>query len=162
MYKKDIYSINYELLKKKNIKLIAFDLDNTICKVDEKKPCKKVIQLINDLNKNFKVIIISNNSKKRVGTFCKELKCDYIHGALKPLKRTANILKKKYGNLNEACIVGDQIPTDIFMGNRSGMLTVLVDPISEKDLKVTFFNRLIEKRIMKKINFKKGEYYEKE
>ena len=46
------------------------------------------------------------------------------------------------------------------MGNRLNMHTILVDPLGKKDLKITFFNRWLEERIMKRIKVKRGEYYE--
>jgi predicted HAD superfamily phosphohydrolase YqeG len=66
--------------------------------------------------------------------------------------------------MNEVAIIGDQIVTDVFMGNRLHMYTVLVDPLGEKDLKVTFFNRLLENRIISHLSKKgileRGKYYE--
>ena len=43
-YYKDIYSINYELLKQENIKYLLFDLDNTIGDSREKTPSEKAPQ----------------------------------------------------------------------------------------------------------------------
>ena len=39
-------------------------------------------------------------------------------------------------------IIGDQLVTDIYAGTRYGIITVLVDPLGEKDLWVTKFNRI--------------------
>ena len=62
------------------------------------------------------------------------------------------------------CIIGDQIVTDILAGNRYKIKTILVDPLGEKDLKITGLNRKIEaiivKRYEKKGIFERGEYYE--
>ena len=38
-------------------------------------------------------------------------------------------------------------------------MTILVDPIGKKDLKITSVNRIFEKRIMRRIKIKRGEYY---
>ena len=57
-------------------------------------------------------------------------------------------------------IIGDQFFTDILFGVRAGYKTLLVDPLGEKDLRVTWFNRRIERIMKKRINFKDGEYYE--
>lgn len=163
MYKKDIYSINYELLKKKNIKLIAFDLDNTIGLINQEKPNMEAIRLVKKIQKDFDILIVSNNFKKRVEKFTKDFGCDYYSFALKPLKFTKRFIHKKYHyNMNEVSLVGDQLVTDIFGANRAGMYSILVDPISDKDLKITSLNRFLEKRIIKKIKFKKGEYYEED
>lgn len=162
MYKKDIFSINYSLLKEKGIDILIFDLDNTISFIDEKIPSLEVQKIINDLSKKFTIIIASNNTYNRVKIFCKNLNCDFIASSLKPFKKVARIVKKKYSiPLSKVAIVGDQLVTDIFLGNRTGMYTILVDPKGIKDLKVTNFNRFIEKHIKNGINFKKGVYYEK-
>jgi len=163
IYQKDIYHINYEILKNKKIKLIIFDLDNTISLVDETIPNKKTKEFINNLALDFKIIVASNNTKQRVGEFCKELNCEYLYSSLKPTKKIFRIIKKKYNfQNNEIAIIGDQLVTDIFLGNRCKLLTILVDPLGKKDLKITSFNRFIEDKIKKKINFKSGVYYEKE
>ena len=62
--------------------------------------------------------------------------------------------------MNSVAIIGDQVVTDIFMGNRLHMHTILVDPLGNKDLKVTYFNRWLENKIMKRIKVKRGDYYE--
>lgn len=161
MYKKSIFDINYDKLKDKNIKIIVMDLDNTIATVKEKTAKKEVRELFNKLSTDFKLVIASNNFKKRVSIMCDNLPCDYFYNLCKPFKKLKKLLIKKYHvNMNEVCIIGDQIVTDIFLANRIGALSVLVDPLGEKDLKITRLNRFIEKRIIKKIKFKKGEYYD--
>ena len=47
------------------------------------------------------------------------------------------------------------------LGNRKKLLTILVDPILNYDLKITGFNRLVEKILNKKNGIIKGQYYEK-
>ena len=161
MYYQSIFQINYKLLKEKNIKVLIFDLDNTIITVDEELPNDKVVQLINKLKKDFIVLIASNNIKLRVRKIGKYLKIKSFYSVLKPSMRLKKLLKKKYDMpFNEVAVIGDQIVTDILVGNRCGMLTILVDPIKEKDLFITYFNRWLEKRIMKRIKIKRGVYYE--
>ena len=62
------------------------------------------------------------------------------------------------------CIVGDQLVTDILAGNRFKVYTVLVDPLGEKDLKITSLNRYLENKILKKTarqgTLERGKYYE--
>jgi len=61
-------------------------------------------------------------------------------------------------------MIGDQLVTDIFAGNRYQLTTFLVEPLGKKDLKVTSFNRFIENKIFKyyekKEIMKRGTYYE--
>lgn len=161
MYKKDIFDIDYQKLKEKNIKLIIFDLDNTIGRIKDELPSKKIIAFIEKLSKDFKIVVASNNFKKRVRKYCEKLNCDYFYAVLKPSVRIGLLIKKRYKiSSKNTCIIGDQIITDILMGNRLKMHTILVDPISEKDLRITRLNRWLEKYVMKKYKIKKGDYYD--
>ena len=160
MYKRSIYDINYEDLKNKNVKVIIFDLDNTLIGIDEE-PDNKLIKFIERLKKSFKIIVASNNTKERVKKVCDKINCDYLYSILKPTKLLKKYFNKKVNNsFSETVIIGDQIVTDIFLGNRLGIYTILVDPKKEKDLKITKLNRILEKRIMKNLRIKRGEYYE--
>ena len=55
-------------------------------------------------------------------------------------------------NLKEESIavIGDQIFTDIIGANRCNMFSILVEPISKKDLLITKWKRPIENWIIKK------------
>ena len=161
MYVKDIFSIDYNKLKDLGYKLIIFDLDNTIGSIKETKCRKETSLFLNSLMKDFKVIVASNSGKGRVSNFLKDVKCDYYYLSLKPTLRILRKVKKKYKiEYNKIVVVGDQIVTDIFFGNRKNVLTILVDPIKNIDFKVTTFNRKLERFINKKNNIKRGNYYE--
>ena len=161
MYYKSIFDINYDLLKEKGIKVLIIDLDNTIVLVDEDEPNKKVVELFNKLNKDFKVFIASNNEEDRVKNIGKKLDVHAFYKVSKPSKKIKKLLLNKYSvNMNEVAIIVDQIVTDIFMGNRLHMVTILVDPMANKDLRITYFNRWLERRILKIIRLKRGDYYE--
>ena len=166
MYKKSIQDIDYDKLKIKNIKCIMFDLDNTILKIHKSVPKKETCDLIKKLKADFIVFIVSNNSSnKRVSSTAEKLGVEYVRFAMKPFSRGFRKVTKRYNFAKEEiCLIGDQIMTDIIGGNRYGIYTILVDPISNKELKVTGINRFFEKRIIKKLAknnlFKRGEYYE--
>lgn len=165
MYYKDIHSINYDKLKKDGIKCLVFDLDNTLGLLDDIKCPEKTKKLIQKLKKDFLVLIMSNSRKKRIEPYANDLGVDAITFALKPLIHGHRKLKKKYNlKKEEMVIIGDQIVTDIVSGKRFKIKTILVDPLGEKDLKITSINRKIEKRILNKYKkkgiFERGKYYE--
>ena len=166
MYQQSIYTIDYQKLLSKGIKCILFDLDNTLVPVTDRKPTDNLKELFEDLKtKGFKVIIFSNSPKGRLKPFKDELNVDCCASARKPCKEKFLLVLKEYGfGVNEVAIIGDQILTDIVGGNKIGILTVLVNPISNKDFFITKFNRFREKKIMKKLRdknlFSKGRYYE--
>ena len=86
MYKKNIFDVNYEKLKKNGIKCILFDLDNTLLTVNSNKIDKKIGNFINKLKKDFSIYVISNNSnKKRLEIVTNTFDIQYIYFSLKPL-----------------------------------------------------------------------------
>ena len=165
MYQQKIETINYQKLKKLGIKCLIFDLDNTIALINQDRITDSTKKLLNSLKKDFKIVIISNNVNKRVKKYADTLFCDFVANAMKPLSRGYRKIRKKYGfQKEEMCMIGDQLVTDIYGGNRYHMFTILVDPLGTKDLKITSLNRFIERKILKKYEqkeiMKKGVYYE--
>lgn len=166
IYQKSIYSINYKNLKNAGIKVIIFDLDNTIVPISATSPNKKLKDLIEDIKElDIIPIIVSNSKKSRVEPFKDGLMVDAACSAMKPLKKKYKKVMALYDVKNyEVAAVGDQMLTDILGANRVGMLSILVNQISTHDFGRTKINRLFEKIIInyytKRGVFKKGEYYE--
>ena len=166
IYQKSIYTINYNKLKENGIKCILLDLDNTLATTKSKQVTKRLKMLFEELkNMGFNIVIFSNSTKKRIKPFKEEFDVDSWSFVCKPFKRKYIKLIKQYRyTINEVVIVGDQLLTDILGGNKVGITTILVNPISKKDHVFTKFNRLKEKIIMNKLRHKnlfvKGRYYE--
>ena len=119
MYCKSIFDIKYDVLKEKGIKVLVFDLDNTIMTYDEKIPRDEVVKLFQKLSKDFKIFLASNNVKEKVRRIGKHLNVHGFYSVIKPSKRIRKLLLSKYSvEMNEVVIIGDQLVTDIFMGNR--------------------------------------------
>ena len=53
-------------------------------------------------------------------------------------------------------VIGDQMLTDVFGGNRSGLYTIMVVPVKNSDGFITKFNRLLERRLLN--HFKRKGY----
>lgn len=165
MYKKDIFDIDYDVLKNRGIKCIIFDLDNTIAIFDEKQISSKTKELLNKLKNDFRIVIMTNNFKRRIAWLCKDLDVDFISFALKPSSKGFRKVKQKFSYLKEEmCVVGDQLITDVLGGNNFDIMTILVDPISKRDLSVTKINRILENKIFDNLKengiLERGKYYE--
>lgn len=150
LYVESIYQIDIEALKAKGINTIITDLDNTLVEANSPKYTPKLVKWLDDLQEQgFKVMILSNNNKIRVSEFAEALTIPYIYRAQKPIstsyKRALNMLNSK---VNESVIIGDQMMTDIFGGNRIGLYTILVSPISQKEGRGTKINRKMEGLIL--------------
>lgn len=165
MYRKDIFEIDYQKLKEKGITCLIFDLDNTLGMIDQKKCPAKVKKLLRRLQKDFLILINSNNTRSRLTPYLNELGVGGYSFALKPSTRNLAKIKKIYNlKKKEMVMIGDQIVTDILSGNKFKIMTILVDPLGEKDLKITGLNRQVETKIVryyqKRGVFERGKYYE--
>lgn len=164
MYKKNIFEIDYNKLKKQGITCLIFDLDNTLGLIEHEKCPLKTKKLLKELQKDFLILISSNNTKKRIAPYLKDLGIGGVPFSLKPSTKGLRKIKKHYNlNKKEMVMIGDQIVTDILSGNRYKIMTILVDPLGEKDLRITGLNRKIEARIIKHYKkrgmFERGKYY---
>lgn len=157
MYYPNIYEIPYHQLKKKGIKCLLFDLDNTCVGYHEKYPTLELENLFSKLKSlGFRVIIFSNTTHKRIQPF-RDLSVICHPLSKKPLKRNFNKIIKEYNyDKDEVCIIGDQLFTDILGGNRVGIMTCLVDPMTNEDFVITKFFRAIEKIIRRKQKINRG------
>ena len=166
MYQESIYSIDYSKLFKKGIKFLLYDLDNTVTPAHNYVPPKEAKALFVKLKKmGFEVMIFSNSPKIRLKKFTDFFEIEGVSSARKPLPgKLRKLLKEKGYDAQETAIIGDQIMTDVKVGNKVGITTILIKPISEKDFLITKFNRFLENRKMNKLSkkklFYKDRYYE--
>ena len=156
-YFKSIYDINYKKLKASGIKCLVFAI---------KSPTNKVKDLFGDLrDMGFRVLLLSNRSKKYVTPF-KELLCvDSAYFAFKPFKHKYKKIMKIY-NLKDteiACI-GSQLFADVYGANRMEFTSIYVNPISNEEYSRVNIGSKIENMVIDKLTkkqlFKKGNYYE--
>ena len=154
LYLQSFSDLNVNSLRANGIKLLICDLDNTLVAHYTKLPSNKIKKFLEQLKLiGIKVIILSNNTQKRVNIFCKNLPIDgYYGGAKKPFKTpTLRILKKYDVKLKEIIIMGDQLVTDILLANRLKVESILIQPIVSVDLSMNKFNYFLEKFIYKKL-----------
>ncbi len=157
VYVTDIYQITPELLKKQGIEGVMTDLDNTLVRWDQPHTTAEVVEWLTTLRAaGIKTLIISNNNQQRVQEFAEPLDISFIHKARKPLQK-GFIDGRKQLQLpaKKIAVIGDQVMTDVFGGNRQGMYTILVDPIGEKEFLTTKFNRTLERAIVRHL-YRKG------
>ncbi|MBM4762369.1 YqeG family HAD IIIA-type phosphatase [Bacillus sp. B15-48] len=147
---KSIFEITPESLKAKGIKGIITDLDNTLVEWDRPSATPKLIKWFEEMkNHNILVTIVSNNNEARVKFFADPLVTPYIYRAKKPMTKAFNKAVRDMGlKKEETVVIGDQLLTDVFGGNRGGFHTILVVPVTKTDGLATRFNRAIERRLL--------------
>jgi HAD superfamily phosphatase (TIGR01668 family) len=91
-------------------------------------------------------VIVSNNRRTRVSAFASPLSIPFIYRARKPAN--ASFVKALHllgTSPEQTCVIGDQLMTDVLGGNRMGLYTILVKPISLGD--EGFFTKAVNRRL---------------
>ncbi len=155
-YVKSIFDISPSVLKERGIKGIITDLDNTLVEWDRPDATPELKEWFQSmLNNNISVTIVSNNNKERVEAFASPVDIPFIFRAKKPMVKAFNkALNSMKLKSEEVVVIGDQLLTDVLGGNRLGLHTILVVPVTQSDGFFTKFNRLVERRILKKFKQK--------
>ena len=161
MYKKNIFDIDY----KKGIRCLVFFFFFTLGLIEHERCPRNAKKLIKELQKDFMIFIASNNSYKRIKPYMEDLGVGGVAWSMKPSTRGLRKIKKEYNlKKKEMVMIGDQIVTDVLAGKRFHIMTILVDPLGKKDLKITGLNRFWEDKIVKRYEkrgeFKRGNYYD--
>ena len=133
-----IYEISQSELQKKGIHCLLLDVDGTLVNRKSTEITKDVKNWIIESKKLFSIYLISNNpSKKRIAKIAKELKLRYKYNASKPTKKvTLNAIEEVNFESKNIAIIGDRIFTDIIVGNRCNIKTILVRRLKRDGLPV--------------------------
>jgi hypothetical protein len=148
-----IYEIDLEKLRSKGILGIIFDLDNTLIEWDNYRPDPEMIAWIQKVKDNgFLVCLLSNNSPRRVEQIALKLDVPFFAPARKPLLQVFRRALKSLGLYpDNTAMVGDQLFTDVLGGNRLGMFTIWVTPMSSKEFFGTRITRAVERAVVRQL-----------
>ena len=123
--------VTAELLRKRGIRLLMLDFDNTIVPYTTDLPTPEMERWLQEMNASeITVCIVSNSRKDRVPAFCRKYGLDCITHAKKPLPKGIRECLNRYGiPPAQAALVGDQIYTDTLGANGCGVTSILVNAI---------------------------------
>ena len=130
----DVYTLDIECLKKIGIKAIIFDIDNTL--VTHGAPANdQAKQLFAHLHEiGFATCLISNNQEPRVKPFADAVHSLYIYDAHKPsTKNYEKAMEQMHTEKGNTIFIGDQMFTDVFGANRTGIPSIMVKKIHWKE-----------------------------
>lgn len=144
-----VYEIPAEFYQKIGIKNIFLDLDNTLVSYKDLHPSRQTVDFFNRLRAaGLRIYLITNNKKTRIESFAEEVELPYMYSTRKPSRKKIRALMLKDGlKPEETILVGDQLLTDVLVGNRLGIKVILTEKIVPEDQWTTRFNRLIDRPI---------------
>lgn len=141
VYLKGFEQLSPGMLQRLGVRALLLDVDNTLSNghgFPIAPEAEAHLQVLQDAG--ILLCVLSNNNEERVSSFAKPLGLFYVAHAKKPsasgVLRALEMLKVKK---EETMMVGDQLYTDIWGGNRGGIKTTLVQPRGGAE---TFFIRL--------------------
>ncbi len=137
-------------LRASGIKGVITDMDNTLVAWNQRTATSGLHCWMENLKENgFNVCIVSNNSAEQGSELARQLDVPAIWYAVKPRRKA---FRKALRILDlppsQVAVVGDQLFTDVLGGNRLGLYTILVVPISQKEFIWTKMMRGFEKRML--------------
>lgn len=146
-----------EFLGRLQVRAVLLDVDNTIASYSSHEPLPGTVEWVRELEQaGLRVMIVSNNFKKRVASFARKFGLDCITFAIKPLPFGYLRACKALGvPCRESVIVGDQIFTDVVGANLCGMKSVLLTPIEEEQGLTFQLRRWGERGLRKKYQSRK-------
>ena len=130
----------------KNLKALILDVDGTLISGNNPVLSNNIKKWILNSKEHFYIYLCSNNpSKKRIKLIAEQLDLEFTYSGGKPSKRKLKkILDRIPYSSKEIAIIGDRIFTDIIVGNRLGMYTILVDSVD-------YYGNKIEKNKLQSI-----------
>lgn len=149
----NILDIQPEGLKKRGIRGLITDLDNTLVAWNEANMTPELLKWFASLEgAGIAVMILSNNSERRVKIFSEPAQVPYIYRAQKPLSHAfRRAMKEMNLKQDQLVVIGDQLMTDVWGGNRIGAHTILVAPVASGDSWMTKVNRRMERFILSRM-----------
>ncbi len=149
---KAMEDIDLDVLSKKGVLGIILDIDNTLVEPHTPVADKRAEDFVKKLKDfGFKICIVSNNIPKRAKMFADSLTLPFVCDKNKPSKQpfylALDILKLDAKNV---AVVGDQVLTDVWGAKRMKMVSVLLNPICDKEEWFVKLKRKIENLLVKR------------
>lgn len=154
---KSLFDIDLDKLWRRGIRGIILDVDNTLVHWGEWSVSEQVRNWITQAKeRGFRLCIASNGIPKRVEALAQGIDVPAITRAVKPRKKAFhNALALLGTTAEETAVIGDQVFTDVFGGNRVDMYTILINPSSQREMRHTQLIRKVERRVLRRL-VKKG------
>lgn len=144
--------IDFAKLKNMGKSVLMFDLDSTLMPSRSGEYLPKTKKLLEELQKDFTVVVLSNNTKKSYIDKVRSVSdFEVISHAAKPdTKIMLKYLKSIGKNPEDAVMIGDRPLTDVLCGKNACVTTILVDSITkDTEHKIVRFVRWLERLTVK-------------
>ncbi|RDI96649.1 YqeG family HAD IIIA-type phosphatase [Meiothermus sp. QL-1] len=138
-------------LRERGLRGVILDLDNTLVPYGfYGEPPAHLVGWLEELKAaGIPLVLVSNGSRARVGYWREKLGVLGLGPAGKPWCGFRSALRRMGLQACEVAVVGDQLFTDVLGGNLVGAYTVLVPPLSSRELGYTRLVRRLERFVLR-------------
>lgn len=146
-----ILNVSLDDLTVRGKNLILLDVDNTLTRWKSEEIDATVRDWVSlAQSKGFRLALLSNtHHPERLNRLAEQLKIPVIPGRMKPSRSMYLRALAEFGaEPSQAIMIGDQLLTDVFGANRSGIEAIWLQPISQTEFIGTKINRWIESKLM--------------
>lgn len=150
-YRPSIFAVDLDRLRARGIRGLIVDLDNTLGPWRLAEPDPAVREWFRRAQAaGFRICIVSNGGARRVQAVASALAVPAVGRAAKPSGRGFRAALALLGTApHETAVIGDQIFTDVLGGNRLGLYTILVRPVSPREFLGTRLVRRVERLVLR-------------
>jgi HAD superfamily phosphatase (TIGR01668 family) len=152
---RSVREITAGFLSARGIRALVLDLDNTLVPWHGREVPPEVAGWLGEMSAaGVRLCIVSNTHRpRRLKELAAVLGVQCVPSGGKPRRRGFRQAMTAMGvTAEETAVVGDQLMTDIWGGNRSGCLTILVDPLSPVEFWGTrVINRYLERVLLERL-----------
>ncbi|NUQ02106.1 MAG: YqeG family HAD IIIA-type phosphatase [Armatimonadetes bacterium] len=148
-----VLDITPQLLDRYGIRGLILDADNTLVPRKQYVLEAAIIDWIGVLQLSGRKLCILSNSRhvRRIAAMMEPFGIPTFSLARKPMRPGFRRAMKAIGTtVEETAMIGDQLLTDIVGGNRVGILTIMVAPLSGNDFVLYRFMRPLERRLLQR------------
>ncbi|NJK28969.1 MAG: YqeG family HAD IIIA-type phosphatase [Acaryochloris sp. RU_4_1] len=134
--KDSILQLTPQVLNQYQLKGLVLDVDDTVVSTKAAEASPELLAWLDEIKAETAIWLVSNNLKhSRIKRIATSLDLPYIYGASKPsrrkLRQAVRAMDLPY---EQVAMVGDRLFTDVLAGNRLGLFTILVEPLTQGNL----------------------------
>ncbi|MCH8275789.1 MAG: YqeG family HAD IIIA-type phosphatase [Armatimonadetes bacterium] len=148
---RSVSEIDPQELAQDGFKAALLDMDNTLLPWrGETVPEETRVWIESCTRAGLKLCLVSNaRNRVRLKAMSEKLGVPFASGRLKPAREGfEHALRLVGASPSETVMIGDQIFTDVWGGNRMGIVTILVEPVHPREFIGTKFSRVAERVVM--------------
>jgi len=149
-----VEDVDLEGLEERGFQTIFLDVDNTLITYNQRDLTLQRLHWVDRVKaKGFRVFLISNNkSQSRIARVAKQLDVEGLYFACKPFTFSIKEFARHHHiDLQKSVIIGDQLLTDVVLGNWIQAYSILVDPLDKRVSFIKTLQREVELYLLRKL-----------